>query len=520
MPHPPEHTPEHLPTTQTPHIPEDPELIKLQVRRIIAEKAVVVKQAIADAQKRGEPINPLRMMAQLHVDVIASLKVLQIPQEFWPPNFTIGDLAGMAFDQEIDANLLDLADLLGLKPQSSNFSELQKLVAHYLQQAVDQRPLNWPSQYDPLARGDVAGRQAYLKSLQDYDFPEEITAQNTFYCDGGMGGLLRVARTLGNHLRKELANKHERSGVFARAKLLIKMVKILIEVKSPYQALALLTKVTALFPQPGFLMAANAIDDNGLSVNIMNTLEEDGFAPTAEGILASLDDDPSISVIVLTPFSNPTAETMDDQQLLNLLRAAKEKNPNLYYVFDMAYFELVGKEQAKKIMQAIINSGVFANSYFVFSRSKIFAMPGLRAGLVVAGSDELTSLFQTDTIRNFPSPPAMTVAWEMALTHYHADKPEVLEMYRQRLKDRQIALLKKIRQLDKNNQYFDFSGVAEDKIPDVPLYLWLKLKEGVTAWDLAENLGIIAAPGPTFGAPENFVRLSVGFTSLPEIDRL
>ncbi len=97
-----------------------------------------------------------------------------------------------------------------------------------------------------------------------------------------------------------------------------------------------------------------------------------GFAPNLERLAAAL---PGVDTVFLCNPNNPTGQLIPHAALLELCRS----HPAVRFIIDESYLPFVPAEQA-----ASMNHCGLENVIVLWSVSKIFGMPGLRAGFLVA----------------------------------------------------------------------------------------------------------------------------------------
>ncbi|MFN4213055.1 MAG: pyridoxal phosphate-dependent aminotransferase [Microgenomates group bacterium] len=345
-----------------------------------------------------------------------------------------------------------------------------------------------PNQYDPSARGLPESKKLIADEAKALGI--DASEENVWMADGGMGGLVRTFRGLANHLKNE-------------------------GVSNP----------TIVVSSPCFTMARNVAQDNGLTIIDIDSSDLPRQELTPERLGQTLNGQIP-NIILITPSDNPTARSLDPENLKALIEKFLELNPDGYFIFDMAYISMIPPEKVQAIINVIKESGAYQRAIFAFSESKKYAIPGIRVGAAVIPNKKLGNIFQADTIRNYPTY-SKTIDFEFQARAQLVSQ-ESLEKYLQLLRQRQQTLLDVLRALDPNKEIFE--GLKDIAIPgyegkspqattiqDVPLYLWVKLKPGVSAWDLIEKLGIIGVPGEVFGDEGNHMRFSLGVISTSDI---
>jgi len=281
-------------------------------------------------------------------------------------------------------------------------------------------------------------------------------------------------------------------------------------------------------PSVCFTVANNAASDNGLIVEYIPTSDLLHQEITAERIQTFLDERAKTpDIMFITPGDNPRACSYNAENLRQVLLKMKEINPEIVFIFDMAYMSMIPVEKAKALIAVIQETGVDQRAIFAISESKRLARPGTRIGAAVIFNEELKKVFQADTIRNYPGFSGEVDVLFRALSYIIP--PETIAAYISMLRQRQQALLEVLRDLNPEGQYFknlDLISVpgyskinAEVLKQDVPLYLWVELQEGVSPFEIIKKLGIVGVPGSVFGDTGNHMRFSLGVVSTADILR-
>lgn len=504
-------------------------------------------QIVADWKKRvheDPTINPLRAMSLLYYDIVEAFRENKINPDEYPTNFTIGSLNPRRFaikrddgPDPLESEFSDLSKELTINPHSPDYQNRLKATRLEIEEtAWDDSDSPVYTSYDPWARGTEETRAGYLEELKKLGF-DNVSVGQTFLCAGGMDGIVRSARTLHHLLLKKKDISWQLSNVIEYASQNLPQRQITLIAQALLGNFSINNKVKMGFPTPGFMMAANASASEGLDVVKIKTTEENDFFPTAGQIQETLSNQ-RLDVLMLTPFGNPSTTTWAPEKLEEFLKASLKKQPEIKFVFDMAYINLVSPDTAKAVVGAIYQSGASSHSVLVFSRSKEWGQPRLRSGLILALDSEINVALNNDTLGSVASQPYDVDFHDRTLHVYFQKHPEVLEKYRKLLRQRQHILLNSLiiiseAEIAKDGQpLFNLDYLNRIVIPngslnqpldknsivaDVPLYLYVKLKDGLTAWDLAEKYGIIAIPGTAFGGDENMVRFSIGTLSSSDI---
>jgi len=440
--------------------------------------------------------NQLRFMEQCVVEINNQLEEAGLLQ-YAPLRTVIGDVDPRTFGRtrngeidQMESQFADLADELLLNPGTDRYRKMLLERADLEIQDYNNLSRGAPSQYDTATRGLLISRQTIAHEANKLGI--NANEDNVWMGDGGMGILVRSFRNLNNYLKQKNGENYQ---------------------------------PTLVVSSPCFKMAVNAASDNGLKIINIDASDLPKKQLTAQRLNEQLcDKKPDIFLITLA--DNPTSRSVDPENLRELIESFLKINPEGYFIFDMAYMSMIPKERALDIMRVIEETGAVERAIFAFSESKRFAIPGLRVGAAVILGEELKTAFQSDAMRCYPGY-SKNIDYEFAVRSRMV-LSESLEKYIALLRQRQFYLLTVLKTLDPNRELFE--GLDDILIPgyenelsqatliqDVPLYLYVKLKEGVSAWDLIKKLNIVGVPGEVFGDTQNYVRFSVGVVSTSDI---
>lgn len=377
---------------------------------------------------------------------------------------------------------------MGLDPKSETFRQAQEEERNILTKY--QEGAGSIFGYDGDARGTQESRNIFRKEAEGLGLATESSG-NVWLGEGGMGILTRAFRTLGNAYRRDGKN------------------------------------ALMLSPSVCFSMATNSAKDNGLDVAYVETSDTKHQLVNARSVERYFAEGGRIpDVMLLTPAENPAARSHEPETMRGVITALQEKNPQITFIFDMAYMSMIPNERAQEIMQVINETGAAQQAIFSFSQSKRLGEPRLRVGAAIINNKDLGVLYQNDTIRNMSSFSWKPDVWYQVLNRIVT--PETLEQFNSLLRLRQQTLLQVLRDLDPGGNYFsDLDTIAipgfEKANPDAvlqdnPLYLYVQLKDGVSALEhVAKDWGIFGIPGNVFGDSRNHMRFSLGVVSLSEI---
>lgn len=278
-------------------------------------------------------------------------------------------------------------------------------------------------------------------------------------------------------------------------------------------------QATLLTPSTGFSMAVEAIKDDGVKVQYLDNSDLPRNELTAERLDRYFEEGGmNPDMVLLTPANNPNAELYEPDTLREFINKMTEKSPETIYIFDMAYMWMIDRTKAINIMQVIHETGADQKAMFVNSLSKKAARPGSRIGSIVIPNKELGAIFHRDNMRH-----VATWSGDLDVLYQTIDALVDDRDYRdlaEVLTQRQQAMIDVLSDLDPGHKYFKNLDAAGR---DVPLYLWIELQDGITAFDVLKDLNIGANPSEVFGPDDGFgvvrnhIRLSTGFLSTQDI---
>lgn len=499
----------------------------------------------------GGVANPLRFIEQAAVKIHRKLFIEFVDRcrDYEPLRATIGDVSGLTMNRillnndiqlieeatstgaeigfKIDSNdpfekrFSKLAEDLGLNPNGKTYKKISDKVDQLKKKA-------WNTgesidSYDSSSQGSVSSRAIFARQAESIALPKTKVAEtieqpnNVWFTDGGMGALNRSWRTLNSlfwHNEKRHAN--------------------------------------LLAPSVCFRMAIYSADQHLMNVDTVRVDDLPNQELTADRLHEYLQGEGKIpDVLYLTPADNPTGRSVNPDRFKKLLIAAKKVNPNIIFVFDMAYMKMIPEKKAKAISQAITDTGAEKQAIFAWSDSKRLGRPRARFGAAIIyegikfhdsrdGKEKgLQELFQEDATKCYPSYNVESDLWYQALNEII--NPETISQYNVLLRQRQKALLEVLSILDPQKQYFknlnnivipDENGEIprnlrnDAVVMDVPLYLWPEVnhnKKGgkflTKCFDIFKHFNIIGIPGTVFGDP-NHMRFSLGVVSTIDIYKL
>jgi threonine-phosphate decarboxylase len=141
-----------------------------------------------------------------------------------------------------------------------------------------------------------------------------------------------------------------------------------------YTACAALASRRALIVGPTYADYTDGCRVHGIEPDFFLAGPETGFAPDVERLAAAL---PGYDTVFVCNPDNPTGQLIDHDALLHLCR----RHPQVRFVIDESYLPFVPADRG-----ASLSSCRLDNVVVLWSVSKIFGMPGLRAGFLVANA--------------------------------------------------------------------------------------------------------------------------------------
>lgn len=255
----------------------------------------------------------------------------------------------------------------------------------------------------------------------------------------------------------------------------------------------------------------------------IKTTQKDLHHPTAESVHAfynehPVDPDHPVETWYLTPVGNPTSTAMTPEQLFSVCEAIVKRNPKAVIILDCAYVRTLRAERARKLMQPVLHNEIIRKQiFFVDSLSKSHGVPGYRAGFCFTENEEVFASLRGDDLlmsagRGVPLSALISATAQMT----EAEK-KAIEVLHEHWGRKRKRLHEELIQSRKYHEIFADEQEhirLEDLEEPMGLYLFLKLKPGVTAKDVAIRTGIMGVD-VTLGKDEQgqdirYMRFSVG----------
>ncbi|KKP87034.1 MAG: Aspartate/tyrosine/aromaticaminotransferase [Candidatus Roizmanbacteria bacterium GW2011_GWA2_35_8] len=471
----------------------------------VARSKIFISEVVETWKRRATTpsFNILRGMRKCRAEAVEKIKKEGLPAELAPVDGTIGDIYPGSIKGELEKDFFHLLGDLYLDPRTEGKywekeKEKHRLLVDYANKGI------FLTFYDSYAKGTKEARELIAEEAREIGI-DSATSENIWMAEGGMGALTRIFRMLNWRYNKDHNN--------------------------PPRLLASV---------PSFVMTLKTARREGFTANSINSSDLPKQELTGERLAQYFEQDNRKNipnVFLITPANNPTAMSYDPETLRGVIKTMQEYNPNVQFVFDMAYMSMIPNHKAKAIMAVIHETGADKKALFAISESKVLARPGTRIGAIMTldtgfkeeVEEELEKpLGQSEDDDNMDSMPSYSGELDVefqAIRNLVNKNPEILEKYFALLRQRQFALLEALREVG-GDFFVDMEKISipgyESNNPeavdqDVPLYLWLKVKKGADPFDIIKKLNIVGAPSQAFGIKDGFMRFSVGYSSTNEL---
>lgn len=244
---------------------------------------------------------------------------------------------------------------------------------------------------------------------------------------------------------------------------------------------------------PTFGMYEVAARIQGASVGQLTLAAADGFAPTAETVLARWQ--PHIKLIFLCTPNNPTGNAYDGKIIATV---ARELAGRALVVVDEAYLEFSGQPSL------VSRQGEFGNLVVLRTLSKAYALAGARCGCVIADPEVI------EILKRIVPPYAIPSATVEAVEH--ALQPPQLAVAGAR-----VATL--VAERDKLSQRLTRSAAVRRVFPSAANFLLVEFADadralarirsaGLLVRDVRHQAGLAACLRITIGQPEQNERVA------------
>ena len=261
-----------------------------------------------------------------------------------------------------------------------------------------------------------------------------------------------------------------------------------------YSIPRILAGKNAVIIGPTYSDYQDSLNRNRIPAKILASPESNGFQPDIERIANCLD---QFDTVYLCNPNNPTGVLIEHDRLYQLCQS----HPDVNFIIDESYLPFVINAEKS----SMINAGL-PNVIVLLSISKIFGIPGLRIGFIIAAPDQVNQFKRNLLPWNINS-----LAQEAV--HYLAVHKSMVDVFVQ--KTRMYC----------ENQRHQFHGLFNTS-PQIKLYhgktpfILLKLPPALTAHDvrqrLAEDMLLVRNCDNFQGLSDRFIRISL---KTPEANR-
>ncbi|PIR55520.1 hypothetical protein COU74_00675 [Candidatus Peregrinibacteria bacterium CG10_big_fil_rev_8_21_14_0_10_36_19] len=222
----------------------------------------------------------------------------------------------------------------------------------------------------------------------------------------------------------------------------------------------------------------------------------------------------------ITPVGNPSGTFMSGDQLASTCEAIVNRNPNAIILLDSTYVRLLSPGRSKALVEGVLsNPSVIDRVVFLDSFSKTHGFCGERIGLYFAANKEVFDPIQTVNMTLSAGNGRYKDALVMAICNSSEERELILqEVHDFWMKERK-GLFDKLITSGSFGHLFDEQQlhVVDEQMDEPGLYLFLKLKEGVTGLDVLKEthcLGVETKMGDG-----NYIRFAVGKISEPRFSQ-
>lgn len=256
-------------------------------------------------------------------------------------------------------------------------------------------------------------------------------------------------------------------------------------------------------------------------VHEIPTAQKDLLHTTPEQVDAFYDANPPTDLQndswCLTPVGNPSGTYSDAQTLTSTCQRIVARNPRAKIILDCTYVRTLNPTIAKALLAGIIGDpAVLDRVIFVESFSKTNGFAGERVGAYFAANDDVYRGVQNTNMTLSAGNGRQKSALVLALTNpTEAQAATIHELHQFWARERRglhAYLIENGRFTDLFEK--DQSHIKPEQLEQpVGLYIFLKLKEGVTGREVLEKTGCLGVE-TTMGS-EKYIRFAVGKLQKP-----
>jgi threonine-phosphate decarboxylase len=262
-----------------------------------------------------------------------------------------------------------------------------------------------------------------------------------------------------------------------------------------YSIPRILDSKNALIIGPTYSDYQDSLKRNRIPATILSSLEPNGFQPDLERVSNCLD---QFDTVYLCNPNNPTGVLIDYDELYQLCRS----HPQVTFIIDESYLPFVINAEKVSMLNAQL-----PNVIVLLSISKIFGIPGLRIGFLIAGHDRINQF------KSYLLPWSINSLAQEAV-RYLADHKNLIDSFVQK------ARIYCEKQRHKFHDMFDTPGEIKLYPAKTPFIL-IKLPPTLAAREvrqhLAEELILIRNCDNFRGLSDRYIRISL---KTPEANQL
>lgn len=258
--------------------------------------------------------------------------------------------------------------------------------------------------------------------------------------------------------------------------------------------LALETK-KALIAGPTYSDYADACAMHGASVEFEIASPTRDFQPDLPGIAARLEK--ADTAFICNP-NNPTGALIPKSELEALCR----DHPAVRFIIDESYLPFAGKGESNSMIRCGLENVLTLNSM-----SKIFRIPGLRIGFIVASKENI------ETLGTYAMPWSVNALAQLAVRHLMdptSQTDRFIRITRERLSAEKAALIRALKEI---------AGLR--LFPSHTSFILMKLPEGFSAPRICDALCrdriLIRNCSNFYGLSDQYIRISL---KTPSVNRM
>lgn len=263
---------------------------------------------------------------------------------------------------------------------------------------------------------------------------------------------------------------------------------------------------------------------NGLlaQLHTVPTKQEKGLHLSAEEVRKFYEEHPTgaeqtVDCWYITPVGNPSGTTISPEQLESTCVEIITHNPKAIIIFDIVYARTLTQEKAHALLHGIINSpAILDRIVFVESLSKTHGICGERVGAFFATNKSIYGGIQTLNMTFTAGNGRQKEAMFMAAADATDEEEDTISRLHEFWRDEKVGLYEHLIKsgkfeniFDENQQHIDENQLKEPG----GLYLFLKLKPGISAQQVAQETGCLGVEAQM--ATGSYIRFSVGTLTEP-----